>query len=120
VPVVRIFLSTPSDVAKEHELSRSMIDTELPKLVHFCERMKLGLIAWDDLASHVPMLATEIPQNQVIASRLQPAICDIVTVILYSQKGTPLLDKAHKPNGEPHLSRPKWEYEKALTASEAS
>ena len=32
VPLVRIFLSSPGDVAEERTLARQLIDAELPKL----------------------------------------------------------------------------------------
>ena len=58
VPVVRIFLSSPGDVAEERTLARQLIDSELPKLPRFRERVKLELIAWDDPAARIPLLAT--------------------------------------------------------------
>ena len=62
VPVVRIFLSSPGDVAEERSLARQLIDNVLPKLPHLRERVHLQLIAWDDPAAQIPMLATETPQ----------------------------------------------------------
>ena len=116
VPVVRIFLSSPGDVADERTSARQLIDAELPKLPHLRERGKLELIAWDDPAAQIPMLATETPQESVNAARPRPANCDIVIVILWSRMGTPLPDTLHKPNGEPYLSGTEWEYEDALNS----
>ena len=116
VPLVRIFLSSPGDVAEERTLARQLIDSELPKLPSFRERVKLELIAWDDPAAQIPMLATETPQESVNAARPRPATCDIVIVILWSRMGTPLPDNLRKPNGEPYLSGTEWEYEDAVNS----
>ncbi|MGZ9071296.1 MAG: NACHT domain-containing protein, partial [Allosphingosinicella sp.] len=116
VPVVRIFLSSPGDVAEERALARQLIDSELPKLPHFRERVKLELIAWDDPAAQIPMLATETPQESVNAARSRPATCDIVVVVLWSRMGTPLPDTMRKPNGEPYLSGTEWEFEDAVNS----
>ena len=45
VPLLRIFLSSPGDVAEERELARQLID-ELPKLTWLRGRVALELIAW--------------------------------------------------------------------------
>jgi hypothetical protein len=46
VPLVRIFLSSPGDVAEERTLARQLIDAELPKLRFLSGRLALELIAW--------------------------------------------------------------------------
>jgi hypothetical protein len=116
VPLVRIFLSSPGDVAEERTAARQLIDAELPKLPHFRERVRLELIAKDDPAAQIPMLATETPQASVNAVRPRPATCDIVIVILWSRMGTPLPDSVCKPTGEPYLSGTEWEYEDAVNS----
>ena len=78
--------------------------------------MKFELIAWDDPAASIPMLATETPQDSVNAARPRPANCDIVIVILWSRMGTPLPDSVRKPNDEPYLSGTEWEYEDAVNS----
>ena len=91
VPLVRIFLSSPGDVAEERALARQLIDAELPKLPSLRGRLALPrLIAWDDPAAQIPTLATETPRELVNAARPRPATCDIVVVILWSRMGTPL------------------------------
>lgn len=110
VPLVRIFLSSPGDVAEERTLARQLIDAELPKLPSLRGRLALELIAWDDPAAQIPMLATETPQQSVNAARPRPATCDIVIVILWARLGTPLPDSIRKPDGEPYFSGTEWEY----------
>ena len=51
VPLVRIFLSSPGDVADERTSARQLIDAELPKLRSLRGRLALELIAWDDPAA---------------------------------------------------------------------
>lgn len=114
VPLVRIFLSSPGDVAEERTLARQFIDSELPKFFHLREKVKFELVAWDDPAARIPMLATETPQDSVNIARPRPANCDIVIVILWSRMGTPLPNSVRKPNGEPYLSGTEWEYEDAV------
>ena len=63
-------------------LARQLIDAELPKLPSLRGRLALELIAWDDPAAQIPMLATETPQESVNAAPPRPATCDIVIVIL--------------------------------------
>lgn len=116
VPLVRIFLSSPGDVAEERKQARELIDGELMKRPHLCGRGALQVIAWDDPAAQIPMLATETPQESVNAARPRPADCDIVIVILWSRLGTPLPDSILKPDGARYLSGTEWEYEDAVNS----
>jgi hypothetical protein len=79
--VVRIFLSSPGDVADERKLARELIEGELQKHVSY-RHLKLEVIAWDDPAARIPMLANETPQESVNNARPRPSACDIVIVIL--------------------------------------
>ncbi len=117
MPLVRIFVSSPGDVAEERSLARQLIDNVLPKLPHLSERVHLQLVAWDDPAAQIPMLATETPQASVNAARPRPATCDIVIVILWSRMGTPLPNSVRKANGEPYLSGTEWEFTAASTGN---
>jgi hypothetical protein len=46
VPMVRVFLLSPEDVAKERTLARQLIDSELPKIPTLRGRLALEMIAW--------------------------------------------------------------------------
>ena len=105
VPVVRIFLSSPADVAEERRSALELIDSESPKLLSL-RRLALELIAWDDPAARIPMLATQTPQESVNAARPRPADCDIVVVILWARMGTPLPEDLRKPNASPTFPEP--------------
>ena len=116
VPVVRIFLSSPGDVAEEREFAREFIKNELQYRHGFRGRIAIELIAGDDPAAPIPMLATETPQVSVNNARARPADCDIVIVILWSRMGTPLPDTIRKPDGTRYLSGTEWEYEDAVNS----
>lgn len=116
VPLVRIFLSSPGDVAEEREVAREFIKNELAYRSGLRDELALQVIAWDDPAARIPMLATETPQDSVNAARPRPADCDIVIVILWSRMGTPLPDTTLKPNGARYLSGTEWEYEDAVNS----
>jgi len=111
-PVVRIFLSSPGDVADERKIARELIEGELQKVSY--PHLKLEVIAWDDPAARIPMLANEPPQESVNNSRPRPSTCDIVIVILWARMGTPLPETIRKPDGEPYLSGTEWEYLDAI------
>ena len=82
VPLVRIFLSSPGDVAEERKQARELIDGELMKRPHLCGRGALQVIAWDDPAARIPMLATETPQASVNAARPRSTIGLHVTGVM--------------------------------------
>ena len=115
-PVVRIFLSSPGDVADERKIARELIERELQKHPSYRE-LKLVVIAWDDPDSRIPMLANETPQESVNNARPRPSTCDIVIVILWARMGTPLPEIIRKPDGERYLSGTEWEYLDAVNST---
>ena len=117
VQLVRIFLSSPTDVVEEREAAREFIKNELQYRSGFRGELALEVIAWDDPAAPIPMRATETPQASVNAARSRPADCDIVIVILWSRLGTPLPDTILKPDGTRYLSGTESEYEDAVNSS---
>jgi hypothetical protein len=112
-PVVRIFLSSPGDVADERKIARELIERELQKHPSYRE-LKLVVIAWDDPDARVPMLANETPQESVNNARPRPSTCDIVIVIIWARMGTPLPETICKPDGGRYLSGTEWEYLDAI------
>lgn len=117
VPLYRIFLSSPGDVSEERNLARGLIKEHLPYLPAFRGRVSFEVVAWDDPDVHIPMLATETPQESVSRARPRPATCQITVVILWSRMGTPLPDGIKKANGEPYASGTEWEYEDACNST---
>jgi len=114
-PVVRVFLSSPGDVADERKIARELIEGELQKHPSY-RHLKLVVIAWDDPDARIPMLAKETPQESVNNARPRPSSCDIVIVILWARMGTPLPSKIRKPDGAPYLSGTEWEYLDAINS----
>ena len=114
---LKIFLSSPGDVAEERELARHLIKDELPYDPLLRGKVTFDVFSWDDPAAGVPLLAGMTPQEAV--NRVdRPADCDITIVILWSRLGSPLrTDVFRKPDGEPYGSGTEWEYEDARAAS---
>jgi len=112
---VRIFLSSPGDVADERRIARELIEGELQKHPSY-SGLKLQVIAWDDPDARIPMLANETPQESVNNARPRPSTCDIVVVILWARMGTPLTETIRKPDGERYLSGTEWEYLDAINS----
>jgi tetratricopeptide (TPR) repeat protein len=113
---LKVFLSSPGDVAAERELARRLIKDELAYDPLLRGRVTFDVFSWDDPAAGVPLLATMTPQEAV--NRIdRPADCDITIVILWSRLGSPLrTDAFRKPDGEPYWSGTEWEYEDARAA----
>jgi len=120
-PVVRIFLSSPGDVAVERKIARELIEGELQKHPSYRHLklvvIKLVVIAWDDPGARIPMLANETPQESVNNARPRPSTCDIVIVILWARMGTPLPETIRRPDGERYLSGTEWEYLDAVNST---
>ncbi len=70
---VRIFVSSPSDVAEERELARELIESTLRKDPVLGRRLWIECVAWDDPDAPTPMLATEVPQASVNAAKPPPS-----------------------------------------------
>ncbi len=117
---VRIFLSSPSDVADERALARRVIE-ELRADPILRDVILPDLIAWDDLTHRAPLLATLAPQEALEHGLPRPAECDIAVFILWSRLGTPLdPNKYHRPDGSGYRSGTEWEFENAMDVARAS
>lgn len=114
---IRIFLSSPGDVAEERAITLQVIDA-LRYDPAFKDRVQFDVIAWDHPESRTPMLATMTPQEAINSGLATPAECDIVIVIFWSRLGTPLpFPEYQKPDGTPYQSGTEWEYLNALDAA---
>src|SRR3712207_5783125 len=112
---LRIFLSSPGDVADDRELARRLIEQQLRRDPSFRHRAVREAVTWNDPDAPTPMLAQLTPQEAVERHLPKPSACDIVVVILWARMGTPLPpEKYLKPDGQPYLSGTEWEYEDAL------
>ncbi|GIK65470.1 MAG: hypothetical protein BroJett018_32640 [Chloroflexota bacterium] len=111
IPLIRIFLSSPGDVAEERRLAQQVIQ-ELPNRHAFRDKLKLAAIAWDDLDSSTPMEASLSPQAAINNGLPQPSQCDITITIFWSRLGTPFTDK----DGTTYQSGTHWELLNALNS----
>ena len=117
---LRVFISSPDDVADERNLARRLLKDELPYDPFLRGKVTFDPVSWDDPAAPTPMVATLTPQEAVKRFGCRPSECDIVIVVLWSRLGTHLdLSKFQKPNGEPYLSGTEYEYEDAASAEES-
>src|SRR4051794_30517545 len=81
---IRIFVSSPSDVAEERRLARELIEGVLRKDPAFHDHLVIECVAWDDPEAPTPMIATKVPQDSVNTAKPPPSQCDIVVVVLWS------------------------------------
>lgn len=108
--LIRIFLSSPGDVADERGIARKVIeDLGVDPLLR--DKVVVRSIAWDTPSSRTPMLATLTPQEAINRRIAKPSECDIVVVLFWSRMGTPLpCPEYQKPDGSPFHSGTEWEY----------
>ncbi len=116
---IRIFISSPGDVADKRALARK-VSERLPKIALLRGRISVEVISWDDPDSRTPMVANKTPQDAINQSRPKPSECDIVIVILWGRMGTPLPNAHKKSDGSHYLSGTEWEYEDAPARTEFS
>src|SRR3954453_17273974 len=99
---IRIFISSPGDVADERGLARRLIE-RLRYDPSFRDRAVIEAVTWDSPNAPTPMLAQLTPKEAVNRHLPKPSACDIVVVILWARMGTPLPTKYRKPDGTPYL-----------------
>lgn len=116
---LRIFLSSPGDVAEERALALSIIE-RIPHDPLLRGRVALDAVAWDKRGAAAPMLATMTPQQAINDGLPRPSECDIVVVIFWARMGTPLPEEYKKPDGSRFRSGTEWEYEDAMQAARSS
>lgn len=116
---VRIFVSSPGDVADERSIAFKVIDDLLYDPA-FVDQVTIRVVAWDKPYRSTPMLAAMTPQMAITAGLPKPSDCDIVVVIFWSKMGTPLPEEYHKEDGTRYLSGTEWEFDDALQAAKQS
>jgi hypothetical protein len=115
---IRIFLSSPGDVAEERAIAREIIE-QLPYDPMLRDKLTIDLVAWDKPGAGTPMLANMTPQEAINSGLPKPSGCNIVVVIFWARMGTPLPHPDYKkPDGSPYLSGTEWEYLNAIAAAE--
>jgi hypothetical protein len=81
--LVRVFLSSPGDVADERSVTRRLLKEELPYDRLLQGRVTFEVVSWDDPAGKSPMPANLTPQQAVNRFGPQPSECDVVVVVLW-------------------------------------
>lgn len=102
---IRIFISSPGDVAEERALTKHVIQRLQGE---FSGLATLEPIYWE----HEPLLATKSFQEQII----RPSETDIVVTILWSRLGTRLPDKFTRSDGSRYSSGTEFEFEDAINS----
>ena len=100
---LRVFVSSPGDVAEERLIARRVIgrlEAQFGDVVH------LEPLFWE----HEPLLATASFQEQVP----RPSDTDIAIVILWSRIGTALPGHIRRPDGSLYSSGTEFEFEDAI------
>ena len=89
--LVRIFISSPSDVAEERRVAAELIEQELAKRAAFRDWLKLDPFCHNDPHSDTPFLADR-PAQASVDQRLRSGDAEIVVAILWARMGTPVRD----------------------------
>ncbi|MCI0711397.1 MAG: formylglycine-generating enzyme family protein [Chloroflexi bacterium] len=110
---LRVFLSSPGDVAGERAIALEIIE----QLDNSLDEITMEAIAWDKPGGSAPMLATMTPQQAINEGLLKPSECDIVVVIFWSRMGTPLPEEYKKSDGTRFMSGTEWEFHDAMQSA---
>ena len=116
-PHLRVFLSSPQDVAEERAIARRILE-RLPYDPFLRGRITIEIVAWDGPAGQMPLTATLTPQAAIERGLPRPSQCDIVVVILWNRIGTPLPETYRRADGTRYASGTEWEYDDAFTAAD--
>ncbi len=106
---IRVFLSSPSDVAEERKIVREVINS-FSERARFRDTVKFHIIAWEN----IPMRGQLTPMEAIKQGLPQPSECDIVVAIFWSRMGMPFTDN----DGQKYLSGTHWELLNALSSEQ--
>ena len=106
---LKIFLSSPGDVADEREIAVKVIEA-LGKRPSYRGKVELECVRWDDPNVALPMGSRHAPQPYVDEWIGTADRCDLTLVILWSRLGTEFEDE----NGVEHASGTMKEFNDAL------
>jgi WD40 repeat protein len=104
VKTIRIFVSSPSDVAEERSIAARVIQRLQER---YEDVTNLNAIFWE----HEPLLATQSFQDQIP----RPSQADIVVCTLWSRLGTRLPEHYKRADGTPYASGTEFEFDDAAT-----
>jgi predicted ATPase len=110
---VKVFISSPRDVAEERELARSVIE-QINRLDHVRTRFALQSFSYEHDA---PPLAGQSAQRVVDEHMLEANRTDIFVCILWARMGTPLVCSR---TGQSFQSGTEYEFTRAYHANQAN
>ena len=115
---LRIFLSSPGDVAAERKIAREILES-LKDDPFIKDKAVIEAIAWEAPGARVLMPVSLTPQQAIDRKLAKPSETDATIVLLWGRMGTPLDTEKHgkKPNGDPYWSGTEWEYLDAVKGS---
>ena len=111
--VIRIFISSPSDVAEERERARRVIDLLQRQ---YLGKLELKAIFWEDL----PLEVVSEFQEGIDRVVLKDGVVDVAVFILWSRLGSPLGPAISKEDGSPYRSGTEREFDLMLKAHSRS
>lgn len=106
---LRIFISSPGDVADERQIAGKVIERLQGKYWSF---VRLDDVFWEERV----VRSTAHYQDELVT----PGVCEIVVGILWSRLGSMMPPKFTKASGERYQSGTEWELEVAFEAYEKS
>jgi len=110
VRILRIFVSSPSDVAAERQLLKKVVD-HLNTIAFVSEHVVLRLYAYEQ---NVPPATGKNPQKIVDQYMPTPDQVDIFVCLLWNRMGTPFHDET---TGQHYLSGTEYEFISAYQAN---
>ena len=115
---LRIFLSSPGDVAAERKIAREILES-LKDDPFIKDKAVIEVIAWEAAGARVLMPVSLTPQQAIDHKLAKPSETDATIVLLWGRMGTPLDVEKHgkKANGDPYWSGTEWEYLDAIKGS---
>jgi tetratricopeptide (TPR) repeat protein len=105
LPVLKIFLSSPGDVAEERALAEIVFRRLADEVA---DAVRLNVVIWE----HEPLFGHTGFQQQIE----RPSQCDLVVSILWSRLGTRLPSDFAPTEGEPAPTGTEFELQDALTS----
>jgi hypothetical protein len=109
VKTIRIFISSPGDVAEERDKARRVVEA-LQK--RYAGRLKLETVLWENL----PLGAVDSFQGGIDAALKGENAIDIAVFILWSRLGSPLGAAIRRPDGSEYRSGTEREFDLMLAA----
>lgn len=106
---LRIFISSPGDVAEEREKAKQVISA-LQR--HYGDEVRLAPVLWEDL----PLGAETSFQEGIDLVVSSAHAIDIAVFILWSRLGSPLGATVRRPDGTPYRSGTEREFDLMLAA----